>query len=87
MERFKNICPERKKNFHSGILLKFLKRLDGWNDLKTSCPERKKNFHSDMVLKFFLENFKGLAQMERLSKKAARELGLNLRPWGQTHLR
>ncbi len=77
----KNSCLERKKNFHSDIVLKFLKRLDGWNDLKkNSCLERKKNFHSDIVLTFYFENFKGLAQMERLSRKAARELGLIFRP-------
>jgi hypothetical protein len=50
MERFKNNCPERKKNFHSGILLKFLKTVKWMERFKNSCPERKKNFHSDILL-------------------------------------
>jgi hypothetical protein len=44
MERFKNSCPERKKNFHSDILLKFLKRLDGWSDLKIAVQRERKIF-------------------------------------------
>jgi hypothetical protein len=73
-------CPERKKNFHSDILPKFFKRLDGWSNLKLAVQRERKNFHSDILLNFYCENLKGLVQMERLSRRAARELGLILRP-------
>ena len=79
MERLKTVQRERK-NFHSDILPKFFKRLDGWSNLKLAVQRERKNFHSDILLNFYSGNFKGLAQMERLSRKAARELGLILRP-------
>jgi hypothetical protein len=69
MERFRNSCPERKKNFHSDILLKFLKRLDGWNDLKNSYPERKKNFPSDILLNFYFEYLKRASSDGEVVKK------------------
>jgi hypothetical protein len=37
-------CPERKKNFHSDILPKFFKGLDGWSTLKLAVQRERKIF-------------------------------------------
>jgi hypothetical protein len=65
LEGFKNSCPERKKNFHSDIVLKFLKRLDGWNDFKKQLSREKEKFS----LRHCTEVLKTARWMERFKKK------------------
>jgi hypothetical protein len=48
--------------------------------LKIAVQRERKIFTLTLYWIFYFESFKGLAQMERLSRKAARELGLILRP-------